>query len=71
MRLRKKSKEKEILNFTTNLPIWIERHFAKEMIGEEFKYLYKNPAIIANMEKAAVVSDIEWFKKIVASSNSF
>ena len=33
------------------------------MIGEEFKYLYKNPAIIANMEKAAVVSDIEWLNK--------
>ncbi len=39
---------------------------SKEMFGEEFKYLYKNPAIIANMEKAALVSDVEWLKKIAA-----
>ena len=38
---------------------------SKDMFVEEFKYLYKNPAIIANMEKAAVVTDVEWLKKVV------
>ena len=39
---------------------------SQEMFGEEFKFLYKNPSVIANMEKAALVTDVEWLKKIVA-----
>lgn len=39
---------------------------SQEMFVEEFKFLYKNPAVIANMEKAALVTDIEWLKKIAA-----
>lgn len=39
---------------------------SREMIEVEFKYLYKNPAIIANMEKVALVSDVEWLKKVAA-----
>lgn len=39
---------------------------SRQMIEEEIKYLYKNPAVITNMEKAAFVSDTEWMKKIAA-----
>ena len=39
---------------------------SKDMIGEEFKYLYKNPAIVANMEKAALVTDVGWLKKVAS-----
>lgn len=40
---------------------------SREMIETEFGYLYKHPEIIANMEKAALVSDVEWLKKIAAT----
>ena len=39
---------------------------SREMIGVEFKFLYKNPTFIANMEKAALITDLEWLKKIAA-----
>lgn len=39
---------------------------SRDIVESEFKYLLHHPEILANMEKAALITDLDWLRRIAA-----